>query len=132
MVKRLTQYLTISARPIYSENGQFYVTRNNGATWRRQGNSIKYYTWGWEPNVPGNYNNVNLFGHGNIADLKRNYNRAARTIQRVARERRARRAATTIQRHVRGVQQRVRTGLHNPHTPAGYASLMRRIQRNIQ
>jgi hypothetical protein len=131
MVKRLTQYLTIAARPIYSENGQFYVTRNNGATWRRQGNSIKYYTWGWEPNNNGSYNNVNLFHHGNIANLKRNYNRAARTIQRVARERRARRAATTIQRHVRGTQLRARSGWHNPYTPVGYLALMKRVKRNI-
>jgi hypothetical protein len=131
MVKRLTQYLTIAARPIYSENGQFYVTRNNGATWRRQGNSIKYYTWGWEPNVPGNYNNVNLFHHGNIGNLKRNYNRAARTIQRVVRNRRVRKAATTIQRHVRGTQLRARGGVHNPHTPAGHVALMLRVKRNI-
>jgi len=46
--------------------------------------------------------------------------------------RRRRRAATTIQRHVRGAQQRARTGLHNPHTSAGYAALMRRIERNIR
>ena len=131
MVKRATQYLTGAARPIYSENGQFYNTFNNGATWRRLGNAIRYYTWAWQPNN-GNYNNVNLYHHGTVANLKKKFNQAARTIQRVTRARRTRRAATTIQRHVRGVQQRAHTGLHNPHTPAGYAALMRRIERNIR
>jgi hypothetical protein len=65
-------------------------------------------------------------------DFFSKFNQAARTIQRVARNRRQKRAATTIQRHVRGVQQRARTGLHNPHTPAGRAALMRRIERNIR
>lgn len=96
----MTQYLTIAARPIYSENGQFYVTRDGGATWRRQGDSIKYYSWGWEPNN-GNYNNVNLFHHGTIGNLKRNYNRAARTIQRVERGR-ASRKRTAIRKTVFG------------------------------
>lgn len=100
MVKRVTRYLTGAARPIYSENGQFYVTRNNGATWRRQGNDIRYYTWAWQPNN-GNYNQVNLLHHGTIGNLKRNYNRSARTIQRVERGR-ASRKRTALGRTIFG------------------------------
>jgi hypothetical protein len=130
MVKRATQYINAQDRPIYSENGQFYYTRNNGATWRQLANASHYYTWAWIPNN-GNYNNVNLNNHGTIANLKRNYNRAARTIQRVVRNRRVRRAATTIQRHVRGTQLRARGGVHNPRTPVGHVALMLRVKRNI-
>jgi hypothetical protein len=42
-----------------------------------------------------------------------------------------RRAATTIQRHVRGVQQRTRSGVHNPYTPVGHVALMLRVKRNF-
>jgi ankyrin repeat protein len=45
--------------------------------------------------------------------------------------RRRRRAATTIQRHVRGTQLRARAGWHNPHTPVGYLALMKRVKRNM-
>jgi hypothetical protein len=121
--------MTQAARPIYSENGQFYYTRNNGATWRRLANTAEFFTWAWEPNVPGNYNNVNLFGEGTVANLKRNYNWAARTIQKAVRNRRTRRAATTIQRRVRGVQLRARAGWNNPYTPVGYLAMMKRLMR---
>jgi len=89
MVKRVTRYLSGSGRPIYSENGQFYYTRNNGETWRRLANASRYYTWSWEPNN-GNYNNVNLNHQGTIANLKANFNRASRTLQRVERGRASR------------------------------------------
>lgn len=130
MVKRMTKWLNSHARPIYHEHGQFYITRTNGATWQQLGNTMRYYTWSWEPNN-GNYNQVNLNQHGTIANLKANFNRAARTIQRVARARRTRRAATTIQRHVRGVQLRARAGFHNPYTPVGHTALMLRAKRNL-
>jgi hypothetical protein len=130
MVKRATQYINAQDRPIYSENGQFYVTRNNGTTWRRLANASHYYTWAWIPNN-GNYNEVNLLHHGTVANLKTKFNQAARTIQRVARNRRQKRAATTIQRHVRGTQLRSRAGWHNPYTPVGYLALMKRVKRNI-
>ena len=132
MVKRITQYRTGSNRPIYSENGQFYYTRNNGATWRRLSNTAQYYTLLWNSNNPNN--NIayaNLSSEGYIANLKRNYNRAARTIQKAVRTRRVRRAATTIQRHVRGTQLRARAGWHNPYTPVGYLALMKRVKRNM-
>ena len=129
MVKRMTQYRTGSNRPIYSENGQFYYTRNNGATWRRLGNTAQYYVLLWNSN--NNIANANLSSEGYIANLKRNYNRAARTIQKAVRKRRVRRAATTIQRHVRGTQLRARAGWHNPYTPVGYLALMKRVKRNI-
>lgn len=89
MVKRNTGFLTRAARPIYSENGEFYVTRHNGTGWYRVPNTWTYYTWAWEPNN-GNYNNVNLFHEGYIGTLKRQRNQAARTIQRIARGRAAR------------------------------------------
>jgi len=127
MVKRVTRYRTRGDRPIYSENGQFYYTRNNGATWRRLSNNSQYYTLSGNNNDP----DANLFSEGFIANLKRNYNRAARTIQRVIRNRRVRKAATTIQRHVRGTQLRSRAGWHNPYTPVGYLALMKRVKRNI-
>ena len=130
MVKRVTKYMTRAARPVYSENGEFYYTRNNGATWRRLTNTAQVFTWAWEPNN-GNYNNVELFGEGTVANLKRNYNWAARTIQKAVRNRRVRKAATTIQRHVRGTQLRSRAGWHNPFTPVGYLALMKRTKRNI-
>ena len=132
MVKRVTQYRTRGDRPIYSENGEFYYTRNNGATWRRLSNTSRYYALLWDPYNPNNniaYANLN--NQGSIANLKRNYNRAARTIQRVVRNRRVRKAATTIQRHVRGTQLRARGGVHNPHTPVGHVALMLRVKRNI-
>lgn len=132
MVKRMTQYRTQGDRPIYSENGEFYYTRNNGATWRRLINNARYYTLLWDPNDPNNsINRANLNNQGSIANLKANFNWAARTIQRVARERRTRRAATTIQRHVRGARVRARGGVHNPHTPAGHVALMLRAKRHL-
>ena len=130
MVKRVTQYLNVHARPIHSENGQFYITRDAGTTWNRLANTSYYYTWAWTPNN-GNYNNVNLYRHGRVANLKAKFNQAARTIQRVTRARRTQRAATTIQRHVRGTQLRARSGVHNPHTPVGHVALMLRVKRNI-
>lgn len=45
--------------------------------------------------------------------------------------RRRHRAATTIQRHVRGTQLRARAGWNNPYTPVGYLALMKRIKRNL-
>jgi hypothetical protein len=132
MVKRVTQYRTRGDRPIYSENGQFYYRRNNDATWRRLSNNSQYYTLLWNRNNPNNnIANANLSSEGYIANLKRNYNRAARTIQKAVRNRRVRRAATTIQRHVRGTQLRARAGWHNPYTPVGYLALMKRVKRNI-
>jgi hypothetical protein len=40
------------------------------------------------------------------------------------------RAARTIQRHVRGTQQRARTGINNPYTSQGAATLVSRMMRN--
>jgi len=128
----MTQFRTRGDRPIYSENGQFYYTQNNGMTWRRIPDSARYFTLLWNRNNPNN--NIafsNLFNEGTIANLKRNYNRAARTIQGVVRNRRVRKAATTIQRHVRGTQLRARGGVHNPYTPVGHVALMLRVKRNI-
>lgn len=126
----MTQFRTRGNRPIYSENGQFYYTRNNGRTWTRLMNKSPYYILLWNRNNPNNnIEFANLNQQGNIKNLKAQFNRAARTIQRVIRERRTRRAATTIQRHVRGVQQRARSGVHNPHTLVGHAALMLRARR---
>jgi hypothetical protein len=127
MVKRPTHYRTARDRTIYSENGDFYYTDNKGTTWRRLGNNAQYYILSGNNSDP----NANLFSMGYIGNLKRNYNRAARTIQRVVRNRRVRKAATTIQRHVRGTQLRSRAGWHNPYTPVGYLALMKRVKRNI-
>lgn len=129
MVKRITQYLTKSSRPIYSENGNFYYKLNNGTTWRRLLNTAPIFSWESRAPLPNPYNNVNLNYEGTIANLKANYNWAARTIQKVVRNRRKRKAATTIQKHVRGTQLRSRAGWHNPHTPVGYLALMLRTKR---
>lgn len=126
MEKRRTQYYTVWDHPIYSENGHFYYTRNNGVTWRRLPNNAQYYS------VLGRYNDptATLKLAGLIANLKRNYNRAARTIQRVVRKRR--KAATTIQRRVRGMQLRARAGWNNPFTPVGYLAYMKRVIRTFK
>jgi hypothetical protein len=123
MTKRRTQYYTAWDLPIYSENGEFYYTQNNGATWRQLQNMSHYYS------VLGRYNDptASLKWKGYIRNLKGNYNRAARTIQRVVRKRR--KAATTIQRRVRGVQLRARAGWNNPFTPVGYLAMMKRLMR---
>lgn len=98
MVKRMTQYRTAGDRPIYSENGQFYYTRNNGLNWRRLANTSQYYTLLWNPNDPNNnITYANLSSEGHIGNLKRQRNRAARTIQRVERGR-ASRKRTAVRR----------------------------------
>jgi hypothetical protein len=102
MVKRETQYRTRGDRPIYSENGQFYFTRNNGVTWRRLPDTSRYFSLVWDPLDPNN--NIayaNLLNEGSIANLKARYNRAARTIQRVERGR-ASRKRTVLRRTIFG------------------------------
>ena len=89
MVKRNTGFLTRAARPIYSENGEFYVRRHNNTGWYRVPNTWAYFTWTHHPNN-GNYNNVNLFHEGYVGTLKRRRNQAARTIQRFERGRASR------------------------------------------
>ena len=84
MVKRATRYVTRTGRPIYSENGQYYYSQNNGVTWRRLPNAAPVHTWSWIPNN-GNYTNVNTNHVGYVSNLK-----AARKIQALWRGYRAR------------------------------------------
>ena len=86
MVKRRTNFVTIRRRPIYSENGQYYYTRNGGITWRRLSNNDPYFSFAWE----SNNGNANLEHEGFISSLKRRRNQAARTIQRIERGRASR------------------------------------------
>ena len=71
MVKRKTRYVTRTGRPIYSENGDFYFSQNNGVSWRRLPNTAPVHTWSWIPNN-GNYTNVNINNAGYVSNLKRN------------------------------------------------------------
>ena len=84
MVKRVTSFITRTGRPIYSENGQYYYSQNNGVTWRRLPNAAPVHTWSWKPNN-GNYTNVNTNHVGYVSNLK-----AARKIQALWRGYRAR------------------------------------------
>lgn len=96
MVKRLTQYRTWMDGDIYLENGQFYILRNG--RWRRIRNTGMYGVTGWYPNlnvldptdpayIP-EINGINNFVElGRISNLKKIYNKAARTIQKVVRNR---------------------------------------------
>jgi ankyrin repeat protein len=91
-----------------------------------------------------NRNTIGLFGNNNnsIATNRELKNIIARALGRRVRHRsmvaslregmrRRRRAATTIQRHVRGTQLRARAGWNNPYTSVGYLALMKRVKRGI-
>jgi hypothetical protein len=80
-----------------------------------------------------NSNNANNQALKNIISRALGHQARRRAVVASLREgmRRRRRAATTIQRHVRGTQLRNRAGWHNPHTPVGYLALMKRVKRNI-
>jgi len=97
MVKRVTQYVNGFGQPIYSENGEFYSRQNNRAPWRRLPNYAHYHVW-WEANNR-NHANLNLNIVGYIANLKAEYNWAARIIQKIERGR-ASRKRTAFKRSI--------------------------------
>jgi hypothetical protein len=73
-------------------------------------------------------NNNNLYGplHGP------NHGRPTANWNNLGNTRHVTRAATTIQRHVRGTQLRNRAGAHNPTKPVGYVLQMLRMKRQAK
>jgi hypothetical protein len=80
------------------------------------------------PRIHTNNNNNNLY---NFPVYGPNHGRPTSNWANLGNAGRAIRAATTIQRHVRGTQLRRRAGVHNPHTPVGYVTMMKKMKRNF-
>ena len=93
---RLTRYLTRVGNPIYLHNGEFYYSFHDAMPFRRLQNNAPVYVPAVAPN-----NNVNLNYQGRVSNLKKTYNKAARTIQRVERGR-ASRKRTALRRTIFG------------------------------
>ena len=112
MVRINTGYVSASRGPIVynTANGRFWAWYPYEKMWVDLNNRTNVLI---KPPKGNNREHLNIFGK--IPNLRAKFNRAA----------------TTIQRHVRGVRQRARTGVHNPYTQVGYAALMKRIERHI-
>ena len=99
-------------------------------------NFIRYFNTKYKP--PNGWGRNQLWYTPNVVISQRRINnarelRGSLALRKLLRRKiRAKRAATTIQRHVRGVQQRARTGVHNPHTAIGRAFLLRKMNNNVR
>jgi hypothetical protein len=110
----------------------------SNAQLREMVNFIRYFNTKYTP--PNGWGGLWYTPNVVISQRRRNINKElhrALVLRKLLRRKihthlRPKRAATTIQRYVRGTQQRARTGVFNPHTAIGRAFLTKKMNNNVR